>query len=1342
MKVLLVDDEKSFLEQGKIFLKKEDETFKIDTLPSAEKAVEKLKANGYDAIISDYQMPEMNGLEFLKEIREEKQMDIPFVIFTGKGREEVAIKALNLGADRYIQKGGDPKSQFGVLAQAVKQEIKHYEDAREKKKVEAELSSLVKASEDPIYIVDKDCNILFANRAELDKTGMTFDEITDSKFIESHPKDDTLEFRKKVEEVIKTGEPQTHEVKHEEDKKYYYRTLSPIRNPSTGEIDRIAVISKDITDRRDMEEDLKESEQKYRRLVETTGDLIFIHDERGKVKFVNKAGLEFSGYDEEEVIGKNIMEFIPDSELGTLLERKKRRVEEGDMGRQHFETAFIDKDGERMAVDVQSTPLSERGEFKGELVVARDISDSKERKEKLKKYQKIFEEISDPVMLQDLDGKYILLNEAVSEYAGLAKEELIGKDESEFMDERSYEKINEKKQEVLEKEEQIEYEVTVDHKDKRERYIKTSRFPFYDRDNNLIGTVAICKDITKQKEKEKSRKSIEKKYKTLFDELSDALFLEDEEGNILEVNDEACDLLGYNDEEFMDMKVDDLVPEGEDKLLPGEIDEATLDGKPLKTVNLSKDGTKVPVEVRGKMIEVEGKERLLVSLRDIRERKEVEQDLKRYKLAVEKSEEQIAVIDDNYSYMLVNDAFLEYHELDREDVIGREVKDIVGEKLFKNTIKENVDKCLQGKTLQYTMTRKYPEAGNVHLDVLYYPLKEEDNIQGVVAVIRNITDRKEKEKRLEERIKRDRRLFENLGDAVFVVKVGGENHGEILMANEVATEQTEWKKNELIGKNIHQWIVEGPLEITTEKVAEKLENDESVSITLKRERKDGSTYWSEETIVPFQYDGVDASIVVSRDITERKEMEKELRKTKARMSTLLSTIPSYVYMKDENLNFVTANDALCDMLGVSKEEIKGKDDYDFFPEEDADSYQSDDRKVVETGESVRNRIEKVPVGDGNITWNLTNKRPIKDDEGNVIGLVGQTLDITERIEAEEELRKREKELRTVTSGTRDAIIMIDSKDRVQFWNEGAEDMFGYTEEEAKEKKAHDLIAPDKYLEKYETGFDKFRETGEGKVLDDTIEVDAKRKDGTSFPIELSVSSLKKDDELIAVAVIRDITERKEAEEREEFLHSLLRHDVANKNRVVHGYLELLKEYDLSEEVVDIVENSEVAIEKSIKLIEKVRILREAQNEEIEELDISTIIKNNVSQIRPMVKEAGMKIEKECPEDPCMVKGGPLIDNVFSNIIENSVKHSDGSKLMIHTEVTQDEVICIFEDDGKGIPEEDEDNIFEKGYTTDEERGTGLGLFLVQMLLDIYDGKIEIGKSELGGARFDIHLKRK
>jgi len=81
-----------------------------------------MKSKDYDAIVSDYQMPEMDGIEFLKKVRSSGN-PIPFIIFTGRGREEVAIQALSIGADYYLQKGGDPKSQFAELAHQIEQAI-------------------------------------------------------------------------------------------------------------------------------------------------------------------------------------------------------------------------------------------------------------------------------------------------------------------------------------------------------------------------------------------------------------------------------------------------------------------------------------------------------------------------------------------------------------------------------------------------------------------------------------------------------------------------------------------------------------------------------------------------------------------------------------------------------------------------------------------------------------------------------------------------------------------------------------------------------------------------------------------------------------------------------------------------------------------------------------------------------------------------------------------------------------------------------------------------------------------------------------------------------------------
>ena len=125
MRVLLIDDDPDLLQQGKIFLERKRDCLEIETANSGKDGLEKIEEETYDAVVSDHQMPDMTGVELLKKTRN-RGYDIPIILFTGRGREEVAMEALNNGANRYLRKGGDPKSQYGVLAQAIIQEVKYH----------------------------------------------------------------------------------------------------------------------------------------------------------------------------------------------------------------------------------------------------------------------------------------------------------------------------------------------------------------------------------------------------------------------------------------------------------------------------------------------------------------------------------------------------------------------------------------------------------------------------------------------------------------------------------------------------------------------------------------------------------------------------------------------------------------------------------------------------------------------------------------------------------------------------------------------------------------------------------------------------------------------------------------------------------------------------------------------------------------------------------------------------------------------------------------------------------------------------------------------------------------
>jgi CheY-like chemotaxis protein len=151
--VLYVDDEPALLEITKLYMERTG-SFTVETSLSAADALKKLEVTGYDAVISDYQMPGMNGLAFLTSLRS-TYPTLPFILFTGKGREEVAIEALNSGADFYLQKGGEPRSQFAELENKILQATKRRTAERALVASEEKYRELVENINDVLYSIDE-----------------------------------------------------------------------------------------------------------------------------------------------------------------------------------------------------------------------------------------------------------------------------------------------------------------------------------------------------------------------------------------------------------------------------------------------------------------------------------------------------------------------------------------------------------------------------------------------------------------------------------------------------------------------------------------------------------------------------------------------------------------------------------------------------------------------------------------------------------------------------------------------------------------------------------------------------------------------------------------------------------------------------------------------------------------------------------------------------------------------------------------------------------------------------------------------------------------------------------
>ncbi len=1237
MRILIVDDDKAVLEQAKIYLEEKEERFDIDTAISAEKALSKLGEIDYDAVVSDYQMPEMDGLEFLRTVREERGSDIPFIIFTGRGREEVAIDALNLGADRYIQKGGDPRSQYGILSDAIKQEIKLYDGERARRR----LSSIVQSTQSAIISKGLHGSITSWNEGAEEIYGYGEEEVLGvdiSLLAPEDKKNEPDQFLERIKNGEKVGPFETTRLTKDGKEIHVSVTVSPIYDED-GDVMGASAIQQDVTEKKEAEHELLEKE----RAIQNSLNGMAIADLDGTVRYVNRSLVDMFGYDrEEEILHEDTVEFFHDEE------RAAKAIEElFDEGNWQGEMKGVRKDGTLVDIYLSSNLIKdEDGRTTGLLGSMTDISELKEKEQKLRKSEERLRRSQDLAKVGtweiDLESADLTWSDETYRIFGVPK--------GESMDYDSF----------------LELVHPEDRDHVEEEWKKGLQRGEYDIEHRIIS-----------------------------------------DDEIRWVREKAD--IDYNE-----------------------------NGEPADIVG---------------------------SVQDITERKRTEEELQRYKLAVEASEDQIAAVDDEYRYLFVNEAFLEYHDLDREEVIGEKVDKVVGERAFEETVKPNIDGCLNGGTLRYNMSKEYPGKGRVHLDVLYYPFDLEEENRGVVAVIRDVSKEKENEERLRERIERDRRLFDALGDAVLIVTVGGDDHGEILMANDTAVEHTGWSEEELIGRDIHEWLAQGPQEMEVEEVRERLENDETVFATLKREKKDGSTYWAEETIVPFRYGGRDASLVVSRDITDKKRVRQRIEKKQRYLEDIINSVPDPVFVKDRDHNWIMLNDAYCEFMGYSREELLGKTDHDFFPEEEAEVFWEKDEEVFETGEENVNE-EKFTDREGVTHTVKTRKRTFRNEEGEQV-LVGTIRDISERKEAKmrieqnkqkiERLHKVSSELQTCQSEAEVFKLAVGTTEEILDFDICS---FSKVEDDKIIVKERTSGLPEgDYLERplEEGGIDAKTYLDQKSYLikninkhKDAKPVKSKYRSAISIPIgEYGIfqavdTEFDHFDEVdlqmgeLLMNHVSQALERIQVKKREEFLHSILRHDVKNKIQVAKGYLQLVEEGGA--EVEDYSDKLQESIENAEKVIEKVRTLQKLEkSEEKKKIKLSSIVDEVVSEYEEQAEEKGVEIVTRSLG--CEVKGGALLSTLFDNLLENSLKHAGCDKIKFSSEIDEDFCVITVEDDGEGIPDSVKEEIFKQGFSQGEYEGSGIGMYIVKEIAESYGGNIEVSDSELGGARFDIKLHK-
>ncbi len=352
IRLLLVDDEPSLLDVARHFLGEAD-SIEVDAVVSAQAALQKMGEREYDAVVCDYQMPEMNGIELLKILRA-KGDDIPFILFTGRGREDVAIEALNLGADFYLQKGGDPRSQFAELVNMVSQSVQSRRSDHAMRESEQRYRTLAEAAPDYIYIVDRGGAVTYVNPAAAEALGKPPEEVIGNTVDSLVDHDAALAVMAKIEEVIATGRAEHHmesRLPTWSGVRWLDTSLIPLRD-ERGEVVSVLGMSRDVTDARMLYQNLAEKEEEYRRLVTSAKCLICSLAPDGETRFVNRYIRDLTGYEPEDLVGKNWWDVFYPGELRAQVDRLYDEFKGGDVV--NYEMTLATKLGERKTISWSS----------------------------------------------------------------------------------------------------------------------------------------------------------------------------------------------------------------------------------------------------------------------------------------------------------------------------------------------------------------------------------------------------------------------------------------------------------------------------------------------------------------------------------------------------------------------------------------------------------------------------------------------------------------------------------------------------------------------------------------------------------------------------------------------------------------------------------------------------------------------------------------------------------------------------------------------------------------------------------------------------------------------------
>jgi PAS domain S-box-containing protein len=367
--------------------------------------------------------------------------------------------------------------------------------------------------------------------------------------------------------------------------------------------------------------------------------------------------------------------------------------------------------------------------------------------------------------------------------------------------------------------------------------------------------------------------------------------------------------------------------------------------------------------------------------------------------------------------------------------------------------------------------------------------------------------------------------------------------------------------------------------------------------------------------------------------------------------------------------------------------------------------------------------------DGDHVIVLENARAVRDEQNRVLYYEGTLIDITKRKKAEEALKGSEKKFRSIVENSHAGIFIVDEDYKFIYINNELCRILKYSHEEIVDHDFREFLDG----ESKQLVADRYIKRQRGEKAPSRYEFNIVQKNGEKRRVEISSTVIKDSaGKVRTVAQILDITERKKSEEllkkqREElsaFAHTVS-HDLKNYINIIRNYAQfsLLKKENAeknAQEIVDMTKKMENFVNRQLQLADAGKAIGEP-----EKVDLNKLIGEVGKMYSTEIQTKGLPT----------IKGDPQrLKEAFHNLIDNAVKHGEADRIEISSEKKENIYVIYVKDNGKGIPKEDIDKIFDMGYS---KTGTGVGLTIVKKIVEAHEGNISVRSKEGKGATFEI-----